>query len=253
MNVPSAAIVTLPPAVVAEVPAVTDIGDAGRSLAKTLADNATNGVDGDVVVPPVTTAWVLLTRLLYVSGAVFGATVNETFFVPVQLPTSVAVITALNVPVAPGVPVTAPLPELMLMPVGKPVADHAIVGFPPICVNVDVAIAVLNTRFGIVPLTVIVGHTTLNVNDWFAAGETPLFALIVIAYGDPDWVPAAGVPAIVAVPLLLSVNVTADGRVPVFVMTIEAPAGNPVVVTLKLCPALPGAKVTLLALVICGA
>ena len=64
--------------------------------------------------------------------------------------------------------------------------------------------------------------------------------------------PAPGVPASVAVPLLLSVKVTPLGRAPVLVMTILAPVGKPVVVTVNV-PALPTVKVVLLALVMDGA
>ena len=56
----------------------------------------------------------------------------------------------------------------------------------------------------------------------------------------------------VAVPLLLFRKLTPDGSAPVCVIFIEAPVGWPVVVTVKLCPANPGAKVTALALVITG-
>ena len=48
--------------------------------------------------------------------------------------------------------------------------------------------------------------------------------------------------AIVAVPLWLSVKVTGEGSPPVSLITIEAPVGNPVVVTVKV-PAVPTVKV----------
>src|SRR6476469_3478854 len=54
---------------------------------------------------------------------------------------------------------------------------------------------------------------TVNVKLWFASGATPLLALIVTGK-DPSWV---AVPAIVAVPSPLSVNVTPDGSEPVLV------------------------------------
>ena len=61
--------------------------------------------------------------------------------------------------------------------------------------------------------------------------------------------PDAGVPAMVAVPLPLFVNVTALGSVPDLV---KDGVGEPVVVTVKL-PAEPTVKVVLFALVIVGA
>ena len=64
--------------------------------------------------------------------------------------------------------------------------------------------------------------------------------------------PAAGVPLIVAVPLWLSVNITPEGSMPVSPITMDAPVGKPVVVTVKDWPVLPGWNVTLFALVICG-
>ncbi len=61
--------------------------------------------------------------------------------------------------------------------------------------------------------------------------------------------PAAGVPARVAVPLWLSVNVTPAGSEPVLVI---AGIGDPVVPTVNV-PALPAVKVALFALVMVGA
>ena len=57
--------------------------------------------------------------------------------------------------------------------------------------------------------------STVRVKDWVALGDTPLAAVMVIAY-DPR-VPAAGVPARVAVPSPLSVKVTPVGSAPVSV------------------------------------
>ena len=62
--------------------------------------------------------------------------------------------------------------------------------------------------------------------------------------------PAAGVPARVAVPSPLSVNVTPDGRVPA--VTEKAGLGTPVEVTVKV-PAWPAVKLVAAALVIAGA
>ena len=71
-----------------------------------------------------------------------------------------------------------------------------------------------------------------------------MLAVIVIGY-EPA-VPVAGVPAIVAVPLPLSLKVTGLGNEP---DSLRAGVGEPVVVTVKL-PAAPTEKVVLLALVI---
>ena len=61
-------------------------------------------------------------------------------------------------------------------------------------------------------------------------------------------VPVAGVPAIVAVPLPLSLKVTGLGNDP---DSVRVGVGEPVVVTVKL-PAVPTLNVVLLALVIVG-
>jgi hypothetical protein len=51
----------------------------------------------------------------------------------------------------------------------------------------------------------------------------------------------------------LSVKLTPVGHVPaVWLMTIAAPVGNPLVCMVNDCPVFPGANVVLLALVICG-
>ena len=63
--------------------------------------------------------------------------------------------------------------------------------------------------------------------------------------------PEAGVPANVAVPLLLFVKVTPFGSVPVPVIDMLAPLGKPEVVTVKV-PATPVWNVVVFALVIAG-
>src|SRR5947209_3376591 len=73
---------------------------------------------------------------------------------------------------------------------------------------------------------------------------------MVMGYVPP--VPAAGVPARVAVPLLLLTSVTPPGSAPVSEIDIDAPVGKPVVVTEK-APAAPTAKVVPLPLVMAGA
>src|SRR5258706_14089352 len=97
---------------------------------------------------------------------------------------------------------------------------------------------------------VIVGASfTLMVNDCVALGVTPLLAVIVIGKAPPT----VGVPEIVALPLPLFTKATPVGGAPVSVMTMEAPLGMPVVVTVKVVPATFFVKVTELALVIAGA
>ena len=56
----------------------------------------------------------------------------------------------------------------------------------------------------------------------------------------------------VAWPLLLFVNVTPLGHPPPSVIDIDAPVGNPVVLTVNVCPVLPGANVVLFPLVMAG-
>ena len=79
-----------------------------------------------------------------------------------------------------------------------------------------------------------------------ASGLTPFDAVIVNGYGPPE--PAAGVPASVAVPFLLSVNVTPDGSAPV---SDNVELGTPVVVTVKV-PVWPVVKMVPAGLVIWG-
>src|SRR5260221_11268569 len=92
------------------------------------------------------------------------------------------------------------------------------------------------------------GAFTVSVKDCVALGVTPLLAAIVIG----NVPPAVGVPASVAVPLLLLTNVTPAGSAPVSVIAIDAPVGNPVAVTVKGAAGLPALAV-LLALVIVAA
>jgi hypothetical protein len=65
-------------------------------------------------------------------------------------------------------------------------------------------------------------------------------------------VPSFGVPASVAVPLLLFVNVTPLGNAPVSLINMLAPVGKPVVVTVNVLATVVW-KVTLFALVMAGA
>ena len=89
---------------------------------------------------------------------------------------------------------------------------------------------------------------TVSLKTCVASGVTPLLAVIVSRYDPP--VAAAGVPLRVAVPLPLFVNVTPVGSAPLSV--IVATVGEPLVVMMNV-PALPTAKIIILALVIAGA
>src|SRR3954469_1798876 len=86
---------------------------------------------------------------------------------------------------------------------------------------------------------------TVTVSVWVPFGLIPLDAVRLSEYAPP--VPAAGVPARVAVPLPLSVKLRPVGRVPVLVMVGVGYAVD-VVVTVKL-PGVPTVKVVLDALV----
>src|SRR4051794_29924975 len=88
---------------------------------------------------------------------------------------------------------------------------------------------------------------TVRVNNWVASGAMPLAAVMVNVKVPP--VPAAGMPARVAVPLPLSVSVTPVGSAPVLV---RLAVGKPEDVTVNV-PAAPTANVALFALVTAGA
>src|SRR5438309_9713534 len=100
--------VTLPPWLVAKVPAFAATPPIGRSFAMIVPVSGTNGVAGDPVAPPVTTASVLFTRLLYESLFAPGLMAIVNGCEPVQRFASVAVTVEPNVPVAGGVPLVAP-------------------------------------------------------------------------------------------------------------------------------------------------
>src|SRR5207237_8725373 len=110
MSVPSAAITTLfVPLAEETVPATTDTPPPGRPFAATVPVRPTNGVAGEVVAPPVTTACVLLTRLPYASPTAAGLTTIENACEPKQrLTVSVPLTVKLNVPVEVGVPLIVP-------------------------------------------------------------------------------------------------------------------------------------------------
>src|SRR5437764_11865946 len=101
--------VTLPPWVVENVPGTAVTPAAGWSFASREPVSTTKGVAGDEVLPPVTTASVLLTRFAYASDAADGWMAIENAAEPLQLLfVSVAVTVKANVPVAVGVPLIAP-------------------------------------------------------------------------------------------------------------------------------------------------
>src|SRR5450432_3029515 len=119
MNVPSVWIVTLPPPEVANVPAEAETPPAGKSFAVSDPLSVTNGVPGDAVAPPVTTACVLSTRLVYESLLTTGA-IDNVYVAPVPLQPFVSVdLTVIgNVPVCVGVPERTPVAE-SVMPAGN--------------------------------------------------------------------------------------------------------------------------------------
>ena len=172
MNVPSAAMVTLPPAVVLNVPAVAATPPLGRSLAIRFVSEPTNGVAGETVVPPVMTNCVLSTMwlaALYVSPTATGAMLMENACEPVQrLTVSVAVMVKLKTPVAVGVPLIAP-PAESDRPVGSEPSVTAKVNGPalPLAVTLWPVYAVLKMPAGNEPppvrATVMVGQVTTNV------------------------------------------------------------------------------------------
>ena len=88
------------------------------------------------------------------------------------------------------------------------------------------------------------GTATVSVKLWVALGDTPLAAVIVSGYV-PE-LPAAGLPASVAVPSLLSTKITPEGSAPV---SLKEGVGIPLAVTVKRLDR-PIAKVVASALVI---
>jgi hypothetical protein len=150
---------------------------------------------------------------------------------------------------AAGVPESFAVPLVLsrnVTPLGSvPVSDKAAFGFP---VEVTVKVPAEPTVNVVDAADVIAGAWfTVNVNDWFAFEPTPFAAVIVNGYDPP--VPAAGVPASVAVPLPLLVKVTPLGNVPVLE---SVGVGNPVAVTVNV-PAEPTVNVVDAADVIAGA
>src|SRR5215469_684711 len=87
---------------------------------------------------------------------------------------------------------------------------------------------------------------TVMTRLWVAFGLTPLEARMV-SVNEP---PPVGVPAMVAVPLLLAVKLSPAGSVPA--VRVSAGTGEPVAVMVKL-KAVPTVAVALAALVMAGA
>jgi hypothetical protein len=102
-------------------------------------------------------------------------------------------------------------------------------------------------KSALLALVIAGGVFTVSVKLCVALGGMPLFAVMTIG----KMPPVVGVPARVAVPLLLFTKVTPAGSAPVCVMTIAAPLGTPVVVTVNV-PAWLSVNVVLLALVMAG-
>ena len=113
------------------------------------------------------------------------------------VPASVAVPSPLSVNVTPGG--------------SAPVSDNVELG-TPVVVTVKVP-AWPTVKVAPAGLVILGAWLTVRVKAWVASGLTPFVALIVNGYGPPVF--AAGVPASVAVPSPLSVNVTPVGSVAV--------------------------------------
>src|SRR6185437_4933612 len=164
-----------------------------------------------------------------------------------------ALIVIGKVPGAVGVPASVAVPSLLLTnvtPEGRaPVSESAMEA--PLGVPVVVTVklpAVPTLKVALFALVMAGAAFTVSVKACAALGVTPFAAAMVI--GNTPC--AVGVPASVAVPLLLFTKVTPAGSAPVSVIDIEALVGSPVVVTVNV-PAWFRARVALLALVIDGA
>jgi len=162
-----------------------------------------------------------------------------------------AVIVNLYVPAvfAAGVPESAAVPFPLSVNVtldgSLPVSDKLGMGTP---VDVTVKAQRLPTVHVVWSALVIWGlWRTMRVKVWLAPGLTPFVAMILSRYTPP--VPRAGVPASVAAPPPLSVNLTPFGRLR---GSDNVELGHPVVVTVKV-PAWPTVKVVPAELVIPGA
>jgi hypothetical protein len=152
-----------------------------------------------------------------------------------------AVIVMAKFPVTVGVPLSTPA-EVKVTPLGRAPISLKVGAGNPVAVTVKEP-AVFTTNVVLFALVMAGAWFTVRVKLCVASGETPLLAVIVIAYVPPE--PAAGVP--LSTPAELSV--TPPGSAPVL---LKVGAGKPVAVTLN-DPGVPTWKVALLPLVMAGA
>ena len=151
-----------------------------------------------------------------------------------------------------GVPARVAVPSplsVKVTPVGSaPDSVSFATGLPVLVTVNDPAVPTVNVaELPLVMAGAVGAALTVSVKLWLASGLTPLDALIVIGKLPVD--PDAGVPARVAVPSPLSVNVTPDGSDP---DSVTFATGLPVVVTVNV-PAVPAVNVADVPLVMAGA
>src|SRR5208283_2862413 len=134
--------------------------------------------------------------------------------------------------------VAVPFPlSVNLTPDGSvPVSDNVHVGWP-VDVTVTGVASWLTVKVAAPEPAIWHAWLIVRVKLWVPSGVPPLMAVIVNGYVPA--VPAAGVPASVAVPSLLSVKVTPVGRLPV---SDNVHVGDPVDMTVTV-PAWPTVKV----------
>ena len=94
---------------------------------------------------------------------------------------------------------------------------------PPVVVTVKVP-AWPTVKVVPAELVIPAAWLTVRMKGWVAAGSTPFVAVIVNGYVPPELTP--GIPASVAVPSPLSVNVTPDGSAPARTMWSWAPRSS---------------------------
>jgi hypothetical protein len=212
------------------------------------------GKPADVVtvnVPAVPAVNVALLALLIAGGA-STVSVNDCV-ASGDTPFDAVIVNGYVPPVpAAGVPMSVALPSLLsvnVTPLGRAPVSLNVggVGNPPDVVTVNVP-KELTVNVALSALVIDGASSTVSVNDWVASGLTPFDAVIVNEYVPP--VARPGVPASVAVPSPLSVNVTPEGRAPD--SDSVSAIGKPAVVVTVNEPADPAANVVLAALVITG-
>ena len=186
---------------------------------------------------------------LVIAGAVVTVRVNAwvasdpTPLCAVNVSAYVPAVPAAGVP--PRVAVPSPLSTNVTPDGNAPDSDNDGFGRPvQVTVNDPADPTVNDTDAALVIAGAVV---TVRVNAWMASDPTPLCAVNVSAYVPA--VPAAGVPARVAVPSPLSTNVTPDGNAP---DSDNDGGGDPAVVTVN-DPAAAAVNDTDAALVIAGA